>query len=81
MNDLREYKAGVLAGLPIMLGYISVSFGIGILAHQAGLTTLQAALMSGANLTSAGEAAGIDIIASHGTMLEMAMTQLVINFR
>lgn len=81
MNDLREYKSGVLAGLPIMLGYISVAFGIGILAHQAGLSTLQAALMSGANLTSAGEAAGIDIIASHGTMLEMAMTQLVINFR
>lgn len=80
-SNFRDYKAGVLAGLPIMLGYISVSFGIGILAHQAGLSALQAAFMSGANLTSAGEAAGIDIIASGGTLLEMAITQLVINFR
>lgn len=77
----KEFKAGLVAGFPIMLGYLSVSFGVGILACKAGMSPFQAALMSLTNLTSAGEAAGVEIIAASGTMIEMAFTQLVINFR
>ncbi|MCR4781574.1 MAG: AzlC family ABC transporter permease [Lachnospiraceae bacterium] len=76
-----DFKEGMLSGIPIMLGYFSVSFGVGILAHQAGMSVFSAALLSATNLTSAGEVAGIDIIASHGSYIEMAITQFVINFR
>lgn len=68
-------------GLPIGLGYLSVSFGFGIRSVQLGLTPLTAAIISAVNLTSAGQVAGIDIIASGGSLIEMALTQLTINLR
>lgn len=71
----------MLHGIPIALGYLSVSFGFGIMAVQAGLSALAALGISATNLTSAGQAAGIAIIASGGSYLEMALTQLVINMR
>lgn len=68
-------------GIPIMLGYLSVSFGFGIMAVKAGLSILEAVGISATNLTSAGQAAGVTIIAAGGTLIEMALTQLVINIR
>jgi len=67
--------------MPIGLGYLSVSFGFGIMAVKSGLTTLVAALISASSLTSAGQAAGIGIIAAGGTLIEMALVQLTINLR
>ncbi len=63
------------------MGYFSVSFSFGIMAVQAGVSIFPAALMSLTNLTSAGQFAGIQIIAAAGTFLEMALTQLIINLR
>ncbi len=79
--DKKEWKAGLIAGIPIALGYLSVSFGFGILAVRSGLNTWQAMLLSLTNLTSAGQAAGVAIIAEGGSLLEMAVTQFVINLR
>jgi Predicted branched-chain amino acid permease (azaleucine resistance) len=75
------FAKGLLDGIPIALGYLSVSFGFGILAVRSGLTTLVSVLISASNLTSAGQAAGIGIIAAGGSYIEMALTQLVINLR
>ena len=79
MNTL--FKQGFKDGIPIGLGYLSVSIGIGIAAVNSGLNVITALLISMTNLTSAGEAAGISLIAAGGTLLEMAMVQLVINLR
>lgn len=68
-------------GIPIALGYLSVSFGFGISAIRSGLSVFEASAVSATNLTSAGQAAGIDIIASGGTILEMILVQLTINMR
>lgn len=75
------FVRGMAHGFPIALGYLSVSFGVGIMATRAGIPSLVAVILSATNLTSAGEVAGIDIIAAGGTLLEMAMTQLIINLR
>ena len=75
------YFKGLLDGVPIALGYLSVSFGFGILAVRSGLTALASVVISATNLTSAGQAAGIAIIAAGGSFFEMALTQLVINLR
>lgn len=75
------YIKGLVHGIPIALGYLSVSFGLGIKAVQLGLPVWSAVLTSLTNLTSAGQAAGLDIIAAAGTVLEMVLTQLVINLR
>ena len=76
-----DYLKGMYHGLPIGLGYLSVSFGFGITAVNAGLTILQAVGISLTNLTSAGQVAGVAIIAAAGTIIEMIITQLIINIR
>ena len=56
-----DYKRGLWHGLPIALGYVSVSFAFGIQATSLGLTPLQAVLISFFNLTSAGQLAGLHL--------------------
>lgn len=77
----RMFVRGLRDGFPIGLGYLAVSFALGIAARRAGLDVLAAAIMSLTNLTSAGQAAGITLIAAGTTVAEMALTQLVINLR
>lgn len=76
-----RWQDGLRDGLPIGLGYLSVSFGFGISAVSLGLPAIFAILTSLTNLTSAGQMAGIAIIAAGGTLTEMAATQFVINLR
>ena len=72
---------GIRDGMPICLGYLSVSFAFGIFATGAGLSVYEALLISMLNVTSAGQLAAVPIIASMGSFVELAMTQLVINLR
>lgn len=81
MKKTPDFILGLRDGLPIALGYLSVSFGFGITAVRAGLSVLDAFIISLTNLTSAGQAQGVSIIAANGTLLEMAVVQLVINIR
>lgn len=76
-----RFLKGVSHGIPIALGYLSVSFGFGITAVSSGLSTLEASVISASNLTSAGQLAGVDVIAACGTILEMILVQLTINIR
>ncbi len=77
----KEYKAGVKASLPVGIGYFSVSFGFGALAVTKGLEFYEATLISLTNVTSAGQFAGLTVIATQGALLIMFLTQLVINSR
>ena len=76
-----KFKNGLKDGVPIALGYLSVSFGFGISAVAKGLAPLPALLISMTNLTSAGQVAGLSVIVAAGTLIEIIMTQLVINLR
>lgn len=76
-----DFFRGMSHGIPVALGYLSVSFGFGISAVRAGLSVSEASAISALNLTSAGQIAGIDIIASGGTLIEMILVQLTINIR
>ena len=80
-KEPSSWEAGLHDGLPICLGYFAVSFAFGIQAKNSGLTVFQAALMSLTNVTSAGQFAGIGLIAAGASYLEMALTQLIINLR
>ena len=77
----NDIKRGLRDGIPIALGYLSVSFAFGIMAVSEGLTAWQAILISVANVTSAGQFAGVEIMTVCGGLVEMALTQLVINIR
>lgn len=78
---MNSFKKGFLDGVPIGLGYFSVSFTFGILAVANGFYIWEAVLISMTNLTSAGQFAGLTVMAQAGTLFEMALTQLVINLR
>lgn len=77
----QDFQWGLKDGVPIALGYFSVSFSFGILALGGGLSIFQAALTSITNVTSAGQFAGLQIIIAGGTLLEMVLTQFIINLR
>ena len=77
----NSFKKGLKDGIPICLGYIPVSFAFGLYATSAGISILEAVMISLFNLTSAGQMAAVPIIASAGSLVELALTQLVINMR
>ncbi|MBP3797012.1 MAG: AzlC family ABC transporter permease [Ruminococcus sp.] len=77
----KEFLKGMSHGIPIMLGYLSVSFSFGIMAVGKGISPLWTSLISLTNLTSAGQAAGVDIIVAAGTVIEMILVQITINMR
>lgn len=76
-----RYSEGFKDGIPIGLGYLSVSFSFGIMAVNSGLPVWISVLISMTNLTSAGQFAGIGLIACGSPYIEMAFTQLIINLR
>lgn len=81
MENGKEYRQGLVDGIPICLGYLAVSFAFGIQASEAGLSVFQAALMSLTNVTSAGQFSSLDLIRSNAAFAEMALLQFVVNLR
>ena len=77
----ENFIRGVRRGLPVGVGYFSVSFGFGAMAVSQGLKALDAALISLTNLTSAGQFAGLTLIVAAASLWEIVLTQLVINSR
>ena len=77
----REFREGIKAGIPVCLGYFSVSFGFGAMAVAQGLSLWEAVLISASNLTSAGQFAGLTVITAGAAIIELILTQLVINSR
>lgn len=76
-----NFKNGLKDGLPIGLGYLSVSFAFGVRASILGVPALISLFMSMTNLTSAGQLAGLEVVAALGSIVEIAILQLVINSR
>ena len=77
----QRFLQGIRHGIPIALGYLSVSFAFGIQAVEAGLSPVMAVLISMTNVTSAGQLAGLNLMVAGSSLIEMALTQLTINLR
>ena len=77
----NEYSLGVRRGMPVGVGYLSVSFGFGTLAASQGIRVLDAFLISATNVTSAGQFAGLTMILAGAGLWEVILTQLIINSR
>lgn len=80
-KQMGQYTKGIRDGIPIALGYLSVSFTFGLMAVSGGLAWWEATLISMTNLTSAGQFAALPLMAAGGAWLEMFLTQFVINLR
>ena len=75
------FRQGLKDAIPIGLGYLAVSFSLGINASQGGLTALQSALASFLCLASAGQKAGFDLIIARAAVAELVIVSLVVNAR
>ncbi len=72
---------GAKDSLPIVIGYFSVSFTFGIMAAKAGFSPWIATLISITNVTSAGQFAGLTLMAAQASYFEIFLTELIINLR
>ena len=79
--NFKNYSHGVRTGLPVGVGYFSVSFGFGAMAATQSIRALDAMLISLTNLTSAGQFAGLTLMVAGATLWEVILTQIVINSR
>lgn len=77
----RALRDGFRDGVPIGLGYLAVSFSLGIAAKNAGLNAFQSFIASMLCNASAGEYAGFTVIAANAAFIEMAVITLVANAR
>ncbi|MBO5354355.1 MAG: AzlC family ABC transporter permease [Lachnospiraceae bacterium] len=80
-HNTSIFRKGIKDGIPIGLGYLAVSFSLGIAAKNAGLTPFQAFLSSALCNASAGEYAGFTLIAASAAFLEVALVTLIANAR
>lgn len=80
-DNFTCFKKGMQHGIPISLGYLAVSFTLGIAAKNAGMTAFQATITSLLVNASAGQFAGFNLIAAQAGYLEMAVMILVTNAR
>lgn len=78
---MKNYLVGLKAGIPIFLGYVPVAITFGLMATENGLSAFIAAIISGTNLTSAGQFAGTALIITSAGLTEIALTTFVINLR
>lgn len=77
----QEFLQGVKDGIPICLGYFSVSMAFGLSVVLNGMPVWSAVLTSVSNLTSAGQFAGTNLIIAVAPILEIIMTTIIINMR
>ena len=80
-DNKQVFKEGMRDGIPIALGYLAVSFSLGIAAKNAGLSAFQGFFASILTNASAGEYAGFTVIATMATYLEMFLVILIANSR
>lgn len=81
LKNIKVLRDGIRDGIPIGLGYLAVSFSLGIAAKNAGLTVFQSFLASFLCTASAGEYAGFVLIAANATYLEVAAVTFITNIR
>lgn len=77
----QDFISGVKDGIPICLGYFSVSMAFGMTGVLSGVPIWTVVLISLTNLTSAGQFAGLNLLIAQGSMMELALTTLIINIR
>jgi len=81
IHTKEDFYKGLMHGIPIALGYIPVSFTFGLMAVKGGIPALAAILISMTNLTSAGQFAGMNLIIEGASLVEIALTTLIVNLR
>ncbi len=76
-----DFLRGLRDGFPIAMGYFAVSFSLGIIARQAGITAFMGFVSSLFTRASAGEYGVYTLAAAGATYVEVVAMSLVTNLR
>ena len=74
-------RAALLDTLPVMTGYVFLGFGFGILMYQNGYGVLWSGAMSLLIYAGSMQYVAVSLLASHASLLTVALTTLVVNAR
>ncbi|MFD2924387.1 AzlC family ABC transporter permease [Halobacillus naozhouensis] len=74
-------KRGMIAGLPIMLGYMPIALTYGVLAGQSGMTNVEITLMSVLVFAGAAQFLAVGMVAAGTGVIEIVIATFVLNFR
>ena len=74
-------RRGIIDGIPIGLGYLAVSFSLGVAARGGGITPLQGFFASLLCNTSTGEHAVFSLIGAGAALIEVALVTFIANAR
>lgn len=81
MKVENSFRRGILDSIPIALAYLAVSFAFGIAGSAKGVPVWAVTLISATCLTSAGQFAGLISITAGGSLIELILSQVIINLR
>jgi len=79
--EKKGLKDGIIASLPIAVGYIPIAITFGVIAQAAGLTLVQALSMSLFVFAGASQFVGVNLIAMGVPFAEIVVTTFILNFR
>jgi len=77
----KELKQGIKDALPIVLGYLPLGMAFGVLATEAGLSVMQATMMSVLCFTGAGQYITIGIMQAGGAIITIIIANALVNLR
>ncbi len=80
-NRFHMVRRGIVAGLPIMLGYLPIALTYGVLARQSGLSTWELTFMSMAVFAGAAQFLAVSMVAAGTGIMEVVIATFVLNFR
>lgn len=80
-QSLHMIRKGLIAGTPIILGYLPVAITFGVLAKQSGLSMTELTLMSVFVYAGASQFMGANMIAVGAGAIEIIIATFVLNFR
>ena len=80
-HKYSQFKSGITAGIPIMVGYLPIAIAFGMLAKTTGITMLQSFMFSAFVYAGASQFMALNMIAVGVGAGEIILATLLVNFR
>lgn len=81
MTGREEITTAMRDSIPIMVGYFFVAMAFGLFCARGGIPPAMSGLISLTNVSSSGQLAGVTVITSGGSWLQLALGVFLVNLR
>lgn len=81
LENGATFRDGLVAAVPVVLGYLPIAFSFGVVATQAGLTAVEATALSLIIYAGASQFVAVALVTSGAPILVTAFTLIAMNVR